>query len=327
MVADRRQLTNRPELDAILERLSPPVIALSVIVAILAVMATSSWASSNGARSALREAELAAAVAEARASELAVDLADFRREAQSRASSVADLEATVAELSSELSLAQQGQVPVAPGPAVASTEGDTGDDLSAVDATLAEVTTAIATTENVTRAIHVTDVVDPQTMVGFDLREMLADGPTAGRGITIRLAGITTPAVGDCGRRQAVALTTAWLEAADFDILLRRPAGAPATDSLGRQVAEVLAFANPSSSLNVTLVVAGDAIVEAPGADPDPDPDLTERTQSAQASAEAVGQGVWACPVSALLGRGAAPTPTPIPTAIPADGPTVEPSG
>ena len=296
---------------------------IGTVVAVLVIVVVTVWAAGSGARGDIDAAVDRADAADALAAELRGDLADLRGDLQDRAGEIDRLEDELEALTSELAEARaSGSEAADAADAAEAAQADASED-AATATSLAEVTTAVAETDDVDLALHITDVVDGNVLVGFDLREMLADGPDAGRAIQVRLAGTDAPAPGDCRHTQSTALTEAWLEATGGDVLLRRPADAPETDALGRRLAEVLALTNPDSSLNVTLTVAGEAILDDDQVDDDPF--LTERLRVAQASAEGTGVGVWGCTESALLGT--APAPTTSPSASPSASPDPTPSG
>lgn len=303
---------------------SPAAVGVAVGLLVVLVGLTASWLGASGARRDLRTAEQRAALAETQAADLQRQLADLRSQLQGRQGSIDDLTEEVETLRSELAVAQDAQAAALIAAEQAADEQASASEEAATATTLARVTTAIASNPDIVGAVHVTDVVDATTLVGFDLREMLADGPGAGQAVQLTLAVTDAPAPGDCRHTQSVSLATAWLAAADDDVLLRRPAGAPATDALGRQLVEVVAFANPASSLNVTLAVAGEAIIDED--EVDGFPGLAERLRVAQASAQAQGSGVWGCTDSDLLrGDVAEPTPTPTPSgAVPSPSPPAE---
>lgn len=296
---------------------------IGTVVAVLVIVVVTVWAAGNGARGDIDAAVQRASAADATAAELRGDLAELRGDLQDRAGEIDRLRDELEALTTELAQSRAaGSEAADVADAAAAAEADANED-AATASSLAEVTTAVAETDDVEIALHVTDVVDGNVLVGFDLREMLADGPDAGRAIQVRLAGTDAPAPGDCRHTQSSALTEAWLEATDGDVLLRRPADAPETDALGRRLAEVLALSNPDSSLNVTLTVAGEAILDTDQVDDDPF--LTERLRVAQASAEGTGVGVWGCEESVLLGT--APAPTTSPSGTPTASPTPTPTG
>lgn len=303
----------------------PPTSAMLAVGAVLAVLATAFAVQAVGSSGRADRAEERALAAEARAEELADQVADLRRELQTRQG---ELEDALDDLDAQDGLdaldtpATPGATPTAtPTP----TPAGTGDDAVALDA--ATVAELLAATPGATAAVHVTDVVDGHTLVGFDLTAALAAAepadttadvtdapPTSAPAVRIRLDGIRSPAAGDCRHTQSRTLAEAWLEATDGNVLLRQPTGPQATGD-GAQVAEVLALVDPTASLTVTMVVAGEAIPD--GDEPTDDLDLAERLTVAQQSAQAVGRGVWGCSRSALLGTAPAPSPSPDPGASP----------
>lgn len=293
------------------------------VAVVLLVALVAGWVAASGAR---RDADSATAAAESaneRASELEDQLAVLRSDLQARQGEVADLEAQLADALDDAETAQQDALTAELAASESAEAAEASSEQAQTATSLANVTTVLAETDDAIMALHVTDVVDATTLVGFDLREMLADGPNAGQAIQVSLAGINSPAAGDCRHTQSISLATAWLAATNDDVLLRRPATAPRTDALGRTVAEVVAFANPSASLNVTLTVAGEALIDE--AEADEDANLTERLRVAQQSAKATLLGVWGCAESDLRdGEPAPPTiPDPSASATPAeDDPT-----
>lgn len=291
-----------------------------LVAGLLVLLATAAALTALDATAARQRAQDDVAALQADLERVEGQLAELRSDLQARQGRIVDLEARATELAEALAEAE------------AAREDTTQQLLDAEDAaleaseqalaatSLAGVTTAIAEGEDIVAALHVTDVPRADLLVGFDLREMLADGPDAGRAIQVRLVGVGAPAPGDCRHTQSRSLAEAWLEGTGGDVLLRRPDGAPATDALGQQLAEVVAFVNPASSLNVTLVVAGEGVLAEDGAQDHPD--LLERLRVAEQTARSGGEGVWACARSDLLGVGvddeaAAPdaSPSPEPTA------------
>lgn len=284
----------------------PPPSALLAVSAVLLVLTVVLAVQGIGAGGRADRAEQAAADAEARAEELADTVADLRRELQTRQGELADLQDQLAAVPSP-------DPTVAPTPTPTATPTPTPEPASDQDP--AAVAALVAGTPGVTRAVHVTTVVDGDTLLGFDLTAALAGDPEAPT-VQVELSGILAPSPGDCRHTQSTTLVEAWLAATDHDVLLR-PAGEDGSP------AEVLAIVDPGSSLNVTLVVAGEAIIDDTSVAADLD--LAERLQVAEQSAEAAARGVWGCARSALLGTAPAPTPTASPSPTPTPSPTQTP--
>lgn len=174
---------------------------------------------------------------------------------------------------------QDGDVAVPSAPATAPTEAST-------QPAATEASTPPAVSQTPTPPVGSESPTAPYVVVAItdgDTVDLL--GPDGA--ITVRLAQVDAPEVGECWADESTAGLHE-LAPPGTAVTVRRP-GPPFTDRYGRTLGELVR--DDGTSVSVELVGRGDAAFDARFADEDPD--LAARLRPAEEQARAAGSGLW----------------------------------